>query len=881
MRKLVAILLNLFPASFRGRFGTDMLSAFDDLWQERPGVSSAARTVSNLVASAAIEQFHFPGRKRGDTPMVVLWNDIRFALRLMIVRPGFAAIVALTLAVGIGASTAIFSVVDAVLLRPLPFRDADRLVRVVDNAPGAGLHDTGMSVPEYWDLRDRSGVFDEISVTWPVDANLTGGDRPERIELLAVSPNYFHMLGAKPALGRVIGSEDTAQGFAEAVVISDGLWQRLFGRDPNVLGRKVLADSDAYYVVGVMPPGFRHPGRTVATDVEIWCTAGFAADPFPNPPVRASNALPGAIGRLKQGMTLKEAQARLDSFTAELRRQYPHDYRPGAKWSVELEPLQESLVGRSRPLLLILLGAVVLMLLTACVNVANLLLTRGADRQREVAIRRALGASQSRILSQLFTESILLGVTGGLLGILGAVATLKSVLAIAPAGIPRLNEVTIDARVLGFALLASVVTGVLFGLVPALDAAGVRMFTTLRSRNQNRVGGWLVTSEIAICMVLMMGAGLLSRSFWKVAESDPGFNPARVLVARFWLAQPNNPRADPYAKPADRTVLLREILRRVRELPGVEEAAVTTSAPLTNPGFNVPITVEGNTSPGGEGLRASMVSASPDYFSALGTPLLDGRFLAESDQSGSQEVVIVDRAAARKFFPGEASPIGRRFLIGRTGDRWVTVVGMVGDIRHDGLDLDGVPHIYPSIYQRSGKAFGVVIRTSSNPAALSEILAKTVGSVDNQVPVFGVRPMSALMAKSMAERRFSAYLVACLAGFSLLLAGMGIYGILSFSVGRRTREIGVRMALGAHRSEVILMILRQGLQMILAGLAFGVLGAMAFSRLLGRLLFGIGPWDPAVFAVVPLTFLVVALAASYLPALRATRIDPASALRAE
>jgi len=820
--------------------------------------------------------------------MGILVQDLRYGLRALRKSPGFTAVIILTLALGIGANTAIFSIVDAVLLRALPFPAPGELVRVVDNVRGFGLKDIGMSVPELQDLAGRSGVFEQISATWPVDLNITGTGHPERAEFLGVSANYFTLLGAKPQLGRVFGPQDVLPGFSEAVVISDGLWKRFFGGDPNVLGRKVRMDNDVYVVVGVMPPNFRHPGRTLATDVEVWATAGFTALPFP-PPQRTLNMIPGAIARLKPGLSVKAAQARLDAFTAALRREFPNDYRPESQWSVDLEPLQDAVVGNVRPLLLVLSGSVALMLLIGCANIANLLLARAAGRQREVAIRQALGAARTRLIRQWLTESLLLSLIAGAVGVLCAASTLRLLLGLVPSRLPRLNEVALDARVLLFALAVSIVTGVLFGLAPALSASGWSVSEHLKEttrggsgRRQTRVSGLLVVSEFAICLVLMIGAGLLVRSFWKLSEMNPGFEPNNVLVERIWLPVPNDPASDPYAKPDDRTRFAREVLRRAAALTGVTHAALTTSVPL---GGNINqnlFTIENRAVQPGESLLGDLISITPDYFKALGTPLLEGRYFTESDQAGAPDVALVDHATAQRYWPNQ-SAIGKRLKRGRLQSRqpWAMVVGVVGDIRHDGMNVDGVPHLYFPMYQVNNKALGLVLRTSSNPASLGEVAKREIQAVDPNLPVFGIRTLSDMVSTSVAQQRFSAQLMAAFATVAMLLAGVGIYGVLAYSIGQRTREIGVRVALGAGRWEVVRMVVWQGLRLILTGIVTGVACALAFSRLLSRLVFGISLTDPLVFAGVPLILLAIAILASYIPAHRATRIDPMVALRAE
>ncbi len=815
--------------------------------------------------------------------MASLFHDIRYALRGLLKNKGFTAVVILTLALGIGANTAIFSIVDGVLLRPLPFRNAGQLVRLVDNLRGLGLRDVGMSVPELKDIDQRSGVFDQVSAVWPVDANLTGGDRPERIELLVVSPPYFSLLAVRPQLGRLFGPEDRAEGFAEAAVISDSLWRRLFSADPAVLGKKIRLDNDLYTVVGVMPPGFRHPGRTVATDVDVWGTAGFAANPFGRPQ-RAQRILPGAVGRLKPDETLREAQARLDVFTAALERDYPNDYGAASRWTVQLEPLQDAVVGNVRPLLWVLLGAVSLMLVTACVNIANLLLARAAGRQREIAVRQALGAARGRLIQQLLTESLVLSLLAGIAGVAAASGGMQLLLALVPSKLPRLNEVALDWRVMLFALAISLLTGVLFGLAPALQLAGVSLTSRESgpSRRQNRIAAGLVIAEFAISLVLMTGAGLLVRSFWKLTDANPGFNPRNVLAARIWLPVPNDPSTDIYGKGQDRTAFLREVLRRSRDLPGVKLAAIAGSIPFGNDVPPNAVTLQGRPRQPGDGLLAESLLVSPDYFTALQIPLVSGRLLQETDSGGAPLSVLVDRYTEHRFWPNE-SAIGKRLKRGgpQAPDIWATVVGVVGDVRHDGLDTDGVPHIYYSVYQRSGRAFGLLLRSSSDPASLSEPARRVIQSVDPNLPVFGVRTLSQLLDVSLGQHRFSAQLMAAFAILAMLLAAVGIYGVLAYSIGRRTREIGVRVALGARRGDVIGMVLSQALRMILLGTAIGTVSALAFSRLLAKLLYGVSVTDPVVFLIVPAVLVTIALIASYVPAWRATRIDPLVALRSE
>jgi predicted permease len=821
--------------------------------------------------------------------MGTLIQDMRFCLRTLRKSPGFTVVVILTLALGIGANTAIFSIVDGVLLRPLPFPKPEQLVKIVENAPGAGLHDFGTSEPELRDLQARGDIFDSVSAVWPVSTDVTGGSHPERIEAVVVSPNYFSLLGAQSQLGRILGPRDKAQGFAEAALISDAFWRRAFGADPNVLGRRIKLDGDAYTIVGVMPPGFRHPGKTVATDTDIWPTAGFAADPFTKPPKRSEHQIVGLIGRLRSGVSLQVAQARLDSLSAQLRAQYPDDYKAGSGFAIQLEPLKDSLTGNLRPLLLTLLGAVGMMLLIGCANVANLLLVRAAGRQREMALRQSLGATRARLVRQTLTESLLLAVAAGLVGVAAAAWSLKLLLYLVPANIPRLAEVTIDARVLIFSLGVSVLTGVLFGLAPALQFSGFDLATYLKessrgsssSQRQNRASSALVAAEFAICLILMTGAGLLVHSFWKLIETDPGFNPQSAMVARMWLPVPNDPKQDVYTQKF-RTPFVREVLRRVRELPGISRAAMSTGVPLSQGSPPAPITVEGLANRAGDATLADVIGVSPDYFAALGTPLVSGRFFTESDQPGSQAVALVDRATAARYWPGE-SPLGKRVKLGpvQSTAAWSTVVGVVGNIRHDAIETEGAPHLYFSIYQYSTRTLNVVVRSASDPARLGESLRREIQVVDPNLPVFGISSFSNVVASSLTPHRFSAQLMGAFALLALLLAAIGIYGVLAYFVGQRVREIGVRMALGASAGEVVRLVLLQGMYPILAGTAVGLVGAFACSRLLAQLLYGVSASDPLVYLAVPAFLLLTALLASYIPARRATRIDPLTALRCD
>jgi predicted permease len=820
-----------------------------------------------------------------------LGSDLHHGWRLLRKNPAFTAVAILTLALGIGANTAIFSIVNAVLLRPLPFPEPDRLVRIAFNQPGLGLRDVPFSVPELDDLRNRAGVFSEVSTIASESVNLTGDGHPERLEFMVAHPNYFSMLGVTAQIGRLFGPQDFALGFAPVAVISDGLWRRSYGADPNVIGRTVRLDSDPYTIVGVLPPGFRHPGPTVSGNVEIFQTAGFSADPAP-PPARATRFMPAAIGRLKPGITLEQAQARLTAMATQIRHDYATDYPAQAQWTIEIQPLQEAFVGKVRPLLLVLLGAVILIVFIVSLNIANLLLARASGRQQEMAVRSALGASGGRMIRQMLTESMLLSAIGGAAGVLTTVSTLGLILRLVPANIPRLNEVRIDWVVLAFALAISVLTGLVFGLAPALQSAKRTLSSAIRegargsgySAKTSRLRDVLIVSELAFAVVLMVGAGLLLRTLRDLLQENPGFNPTPVVAANLSLPEPNDPKADPYLSVAQETSFDRELLRRMRAIPGIELAAITSDLPTSDLRLNGArainaLAIEDRPVESSLDLRAETIRISPDYFKVMQTPLLRGRFFAEDDEDGKQRVAMIDETTARKYWPTR-DPLGQhvRFRADPTKP-WMTVVGIVKDIKSDGLDIDGIPHIYVPIYQSPRRDLSIVLRTSLPAKVLEPQIRHEIQSIDPGLPAFNVSSMNDVVDRSLASRRFSADLVGGFAGLALLLASIGIYGLLAYMVGQRAREIGLRMALGARRWDVLKLILGKGVVLAGVGIVAGVIFSAATASMMASLLYGVQPHDPAVFLAVPLLLFAVAVPASYLPAQRATKVDPMFALR--
>jgi predicted permease len=822
-----------------------------------------------------------------------LLQDVRYGLRMLVKKPTFTIVAVLMLALGVGANTAIFSIVNAVLLRSLPYRDPDRLVRIFFNEPGVGLRDVRFSKPELDDLQTRAGVFEDVSPIFEGSEDLTGAGQPERVEGVNGSFSYFSMLGATPQIGRLFGPQDFALGFASAVVISDGLWHRAYGADPNVVGRTLRLDNDLFTIIGVLPRGFRHPGPTVSGDVEVFGAAGFSADPFPQP-MRGTRILVSGIGRLKPGLTLAQAQARLTAMAAELRHDFPTDYPPQAKWTIEIQPLQETLVGNVRPMLLVLLGAVILIVFIVSLNIANLLLARASGRQQEMAVRVALGASRGRMVRQMLTESMLLSLIGGAAGIATAVGTLRFGLRFVPSNVPRLNEVRIDWVVLAFALLISILTGLMFGLAPALHSAKGALSSAIReggrgsgySTKTGRLRDVLIVSELAFAAILMVGAGLLLRTLRDLLQENPGFNPTQVVTANIQLPNPNESGADPYLDVPHKAAFDRELLRRMKAIPGVELAAITSALPSTNTNPNAVggianegFAIEDRPVESSQNLSAERIRISSDYFKVLQATLLSGRPFTEGDEDGKQLVAIIDESTAHKYWPTQ-DPLGRRVRFARDPTKpWATIVGVVRDIKSDGLDIDGVPHIYVSTYQDPSRRLSVVLRTSLPAALLEPQIRHEIQSIDPGLPVFNISSMDDVLDRSLASRRFSADLVGGFAGLAVLLASIGIYGLLAYMVGQRSREIGIRMALGARRDDILRMFLRKGVALAGVGIVAGLVFSAAAASMMASLLYRVRPHDPAVFLIVPLLLLAVAVLASYLPARRATKVNPIVALR--
>ena len=818
--------------------------------------------------------------------------DLRYAARTLVKTPAFLLVSVLTLALGIGGNIAIFTLVQAVLLQPLPFPQPERLVRIFDNR--AGARDVGMSVPEFEDLRQHSDIFEQISVIFPVPTALTGGERVERIEMLGTSPSYFDMLRAKPALGRAYTQADWVPGFLDPVVISDALWKRQFGGDPNVIGKRIRLDEDGYTIIGVMPPDFRHPGKGLIGDVEVWTAAGFVAAPFPVPPNRGLRFIPGAMGRLKAGLSIKEAQQRLDAFVRQLQQSYPNDYPNQSRWELRIEPVQSSLTGEVRPMLIVLLAAVAFVLLIVCVNVATLLIARSLTRMREFAIRQALGASRSRLVRQVLTESVLISLTGAAATLLVLGFARDSLLALLPQEVPRLNEIHGDWRVIALTLVLSIFSGILFGLGPAFHATMTDPNHDLKEGGrtggqhgirQSRSRAALVTLEVALSVVLLISAGLLIRSFSAMLGERPGIDPRGVIVAQIWIPRPNNPDANPYLNPPQRAQLAREIVQRLEAAPGVQSVAVglSTNVPfLSNArlvGRNlIAFSFPDNATSAQEEYTADYGAVSPNYFDLLKIPLRKGRVFTDHDDDMATNVVVVNEAFARKFFP-QQDPIGQRVC---DKDRTITdseIIGVVGDVLDHGLDQPPEPRLYGSILQRSNQLFAVFLRTSANLTTTRQLVTRTMEQIDPELPVYGVTTMDELISSSMARRRLALFLMSTFAFLALFLAGLGIYGVTAFLVKQRVQEFGIRMALGAQIRDILLLAVRPGLVLVSIGAAAGLVVSMFVTRLMSSLLFAVSSTDLFTFITVPLVLAVIAVIACLIPARYATRISPAEALR--
>src|SRR3984957_6263358 len=862
----------------------------------RTGMSPAeARRQARLKLGAA-EAIREDHHAEQSLPFVEnLFQDLRFAVRMLLRSPGFSLIVIATMALGVGATTAIYSVIDATLLHPLPYPHPSELVRIEANLPGVGSHDVGISIPELRDLQN-SGIFQYVSLCFHGSENVTGSAQPTHIAGPTASPSYLAVLGVDAALGRTFDPHDATPGSNGEVIISDGLWKRAFGADPHILGKSLRLDNDLFQIVGVMPASFRDQGQTSEErGTELWAADGFSG-PDASPPMRGARTPYETIARLQPGLSPEAAQRHLDALVASWKKQYPADYPPQAAWTIPRTALAETLVGNVRQSLILLSGAVGLVLLISCVNVANLLLARASARGHEIAVRQALGAQRARLIRQFLAESLLLFLLGGLAGIAILFSVGKFLLRLVPESLPHMNEISVNWGVLVFALAVSVAAGIVFGLAPAWLMSRYDVNGTLRqegrgssgSRERSRARQILVVSELALSLVLMVAAGLLLRSFWDLFKVPLGFNPSRVMTIETWLPFPNDPKTDIYSTATQEAVLLREVLRRNRTIPGVEETAVGDRAALPlghrKDDRNLsPLIREGQDVQSKQPPLIDTSIVSPEYFHLLGMTLVRGRLFVDQDLEDTPSIAVINQAAARAYWPGKdgkgEDPVGKRVRLSTSKPDWTTIVGVIADARTESLADAGIPQVYLDIYQRPARDLAFFLRGQLDPSAISEQVRQQVQAVDAELPVFRAETLDDVLSSSLSVRRFSMEMVALFAGTALLLAGLGIYGTISYLVNEQRREIAIRLALGAQRGNILRMVLRQGFTLAGAGAGLGLAGALIVSRLMAGLLYGVSPYDLGTFAVVTTVLTAVAIAASYVPALRAMRVEPVTTLR--
>jgi predicted permease len=806
---------------------------------------------------------------RGIRLLEELWQDLRYGARMLLKNPGFTVVAVVTLALSIGANAAIFSVVNATLLRPLPFDDPDRLIMIRETKLPE-FTDFSVGPATFLDWKNQNTVFERLVAMTNTSLTLIGAGDPERLRGMLVTEGFFAMLGVRPQIGRDFLPEEDRAGRNNVVILSHRLWQRRLGGDPNVVNRVITLGGQSYTVIGVAPATFRF----VDSDAEFWTPMAFTAEQ-----AEQRGRYLRAIGRLKQGVALEQARSEMSGIADRLAKQYPSI----AGWNVKLTPLLEYTVKDVKTPLLLLFGAVVFVLLIACVNVANLLLARSAAREKEIAIRASLGAGRAHIARQLLTESLLLALSGGAAGLMVAGGGMDLLLALAPEDLPRLSDVSLDGRALAFTAALTLLTGLGFGLFPALQASRPNLNETLKDagrvatddRGRRLMRSALVVAEIALALVLLTGAGLLIETFLRLRSVSPGFNPTGALAVVILLPQRKYPDDDQQA------AFYARLIERVAALPGVQAAGAVSVLPLSGGSFIDSFEIEGRPPyPAGEEPSADYYSATPGYFKAMGIPLLRGRLFAERDSTGAPRIVIINETMAKRFFPGE-DPIGKRLQVGVGPAIYREIVGIVGDVKQQGLDQETTAQIYEPHAQRPFPSMALIARSSGAPANLSAAIRGEVLMIDKEQPVSSVETVEQFLSASIAQQRFSALIFGIFGAVAMALACVGIYGVLSYSVAQRKREIGVRMALGAARRDVLGLVVGQAMLLALAGVATGLGAAFALTRLMKSLLFSVSATDPMTFGLVALLLVAVSLLAALVPARRATKVDPLVALRCE
>ncbi len=807
--------------------------------------------------------------------MGTLLQDLRYGLRMLAKNPGFTAVAVVTLALGIGANTAIFSVVNTVLLRPLPYRDADRLMMVWGYNRTRGFNTEQVSALDFADWHSQNHVFESMGASTDAAYTLTGAGDPVPVIAYQFSADYFHVLGVNPLVGRTFTPEEEQPGKNHVVVLSYNLWQSHFGGDRGLVGKAITLDGAPYTAIGVMPPGVEYPGNT-----DLWTPL----TPLPEAANDRAYRYLRVIARLKPGGTIQQAQAEMDAIAGRLALEYPKTNKDEDETNVI--SLRQTITGDIRPALLVLLCAVGFVLLIACANVANLLLARAAGRQKEVAVRAALGASRPRLVRQFLTESVLLGIAGGALGLLLAFWFTGALVAMFPPtianlSIPHVDKIPIDGWVLGFALAVSLVTGVVFGLVPALQAGGLNTNESLKESGRSLAGSAqgrrfrsaLVVSEVALSLILLAAAGLTLRSFVHLLGDDLGLDPESVLTMRVLLSHYRYPTGSQQLAFSDQAI------ERLKSLPGVKSVGAVTFLPLSGWWGARDVSIMGRSTPQRQPLIAVWSSVTRDYFRALGIPFVKGRFFTDHDGQGSGSVAIISKSLARQLTPSE-DPVGKRINVeGLKG--LVEVVGVVGDVHQLGMTSDWTSEIYLPFSQVPAPIICFAIRTAGDPARLAKAAQREIWAVDKDQAVGYVMSMSQLASESLAPQRVVMLLLSAFAGIALILAAVGIYGVIAYSATQRTHEIGIRMALGARSADVLRLVVGQGLGLILAGVGIGLAGSFGLMRFVSSLLYGVRPSDPLTFMIVSVVLTGVGLLASYIPARRATRVDPMVALRCE
>ena len=813
--------------------------------------------------------------------MYTIWRDIRYALHMLVKQPWFTIVTVLTLGLGIGANSAIFSIVNSLLLNPLPYRDSDRLAIIWSHSPGANVDKDWPSPGQFEAIKANSTVFEDIAIVHGRSLNVGGLSNPTRAGAIAASSNLLPLLGAKPLMGRLFLPEENSPDRPHTVILSNAFWRREFGGNANVLQNTLLLNGEKYEIVGVMPAEFSLSFEVVPTVASIP-----EPDLFLPLPMNAKqkqeqgDEIYNLVARFKPGASIAQAQSELDIATKRLAEQFPDRYPATRRFSFSIKPLLEQVVGDVRRPLIVLLAAVGCVLLIACANVANLLLTRATAREREIAIRTALGAARARLVRQLLTESVLLSILGGLVGLVFAYWMLDLLRWFSPNNIPRLPAIRMDGRVLAFTSTIAVVTGILFGMAPALRSSKLNLSEALKEGARNVAGSrheklrkLLVVSELALSLVLLIGAGLLIRSFISVERVNPGFDAQNVLGMRLSVAGTSY-------KGERAQIFYRDLLDGVRRMPGVKSAAIADNLPLSGGIGWGGISIEGyQPSEGQDLIQSDARVAGVGYFETMGIPLISGRFFDQHDTEDSLPVIVIDEHMARNYWPN-ANPLGGRIKFG-TDNPWMTVVGVVGNVKQYDLENESRVTMYLPATQGGGGTMYLVARTSVAPLSLATTISSSVHSMDSNIPIFDVKTMEQRLSESLARRRFAMLALGVFAGFALLLAVIGIYGVISYSVAQRTNELGIRLALGASRVDVLRLVLSAGFKLALIGIGVGLVLSFAVTRFLSSLLFGVRATDLLTFGALSLLLVVVSLLACYLPARRATKVDPLVALRYE